>query len=258
DSILKNPVRVEVAPVSSTSDQVSQRLYYVAKADKRKLLLHIMDHEAVTRGLVFTRTKHNANKLEDFLAENGVKAAAIHGNKSQGARQKALEGFRDGKVQILVASDLAARGIDINEISHVINFEMPNEPETYVHRIGRTGRAAAVGLALSFCDQEERKYVTPIERLTKRKIPVVEDHPFAKAGAKDAPYPVTPVRVQNHHSRNSRQGRRNSGENSGGNSGGNRGNFGGQGGSRNRPSGNSTGHVSQGTQRRGSSGSKPS
>jgi ATP-dependent RNA helicase RhlE len=194
DSILVNPVRVEVAPVSSTSEQVTQRIYFVGKVDKKQLLLHVMDHEAVTRGLVFTRTKHNANKLEQFLNDNGVKAAAIHGNKSQGARQKALEGFRAGKVQILVASDIAARGIDIDEISHVINFEMPNEPETYVHRIGRTGRAAASGIAISFCDQEERKYLAQIERIAKLKIPVIEDHPFAKGGAKDAPYIPTPPR----------------------------------------------------------------
>lgn len=178
DSILVKPVRVEVTPVSSTSQQVVQRLYYVARNDKRKLLLHIMDNEAVTKGLVFTRTKHNANKLEAFLKDNGVIASAIHGNKSQSARQKALEGFRSGKVQILVASDIAARGIDIDDISHVINFEMPNEPETYVHRIGRTGRAQARGVAISFCDNEERKHVTQIERTTKVKIPVEADHPF--------------------------------------------------------------------------------
>ncbi|MCX6118482.1 MAG: DEAD/DEAH box helicase [Proteobacteria bacterium] len=181
DSILVNPVRIEVAPVSSTSEQVTQRVYFVPKGDKRALLLHIMDNEAVIKGLVFTRTKHNANKLEDFLEANGVKAAAIHGNKSQGARQKALEGFREGKVQILVASDLAARGIDIDDITHVINFEMPNEPETYVHRIGRTGRAKARGVAISLCDHEERKHLVQIEKMTKLKVPVVTDHPFAKA-----------------------------------------------------------------------------
>ena len=192
DSILKNPVRVEVAPVSSTSAQVSQRLYFVSRSDKRALLLHIMDNEVVAKGLVFTRTKHNANKLEDFLESNGVKVAAIHGNKSQGARQKALESFRHGEVQILVASDIAARGIDIDDITHVINFELPAEAESYVHRIGRTGRAASRGEAISFCDIEERKMVVQIERITKKKIPVVAEHPFAKASQTEAPRPPAP------------------------------------------------------------------
>jgi ATP-dependent RNA helicase RhlE len=167
-----------VTPVSSTSEQVEQRVYHVGRADKRKLLLHILETEDVTRALVFTRTKHNANKLEKFLNDEGIKAAAIHGNKSQGARQRALEGFRTGVVRILVASDIAARGIDVEGISHVINFEMPNEPETYVHRIGRTGRAEARGVALSFCDHEEQGYVATIERMTRKDIPVVTDHPF--------------------------------------------------------------------------------
>lgn len=178
DSILHNPVTVKVTPVSSTSEQVEQRVYHVGRADKRKLLLHILETEDVTRALVFTRTKHNANKLEKFLNDEGIKAAAIHGNKSQGARQRALEGFRTGVVRILVASDIAARGIDVEGISHVINFEMPNEPETYVHRIGRTGRAEARGVALSFCDHEEQGYVATIERMTRKDIPVVTDHPF--------------------------------------------------------------------------------
>ncbi len=212
DSILHNPVTVKVTPVSSTSEQVEQRVYHVGRADKRKLLLHILETEDVTRALVFTRTKHNANKLEKFLNDEGIKAAAIHGNKSQGARQRALEGFRTGVVRILVASDIAARGIDIDGISHVINFEMPNEPETYVHRIGRTGRAEARGVALSFCDYEEQGYVATIERMTRKDIPVVTDHPFtANANA-----PVPPrqqgrrggqPRQHGHGSRQS-QGRR--------------------------------------------------
>jgi ATP-dependent RNA helicase RhlE len=192
DSILRHPVKVQVTPVSSTSEQVEQRVYLVGRADKRELLLHILQSEQVTRALVFTRTKHNANKLEKFLSESGIKAAAIHGNKSQGARQRALEGFRSGNVRILVASDIAARGIDIDAISHVINFEMPNEPETYVHRIGRTGRAEARGVALSFCDLEEQKYLAHVEKVTKKRIPVVNDHPFT-AGA-NAPVPPKPRR----------------------------------------------------------------
>jgi ATP-dependent RNA helicase RhlE len=187
DSILHNPVTVKVTPVSSTSEQVEQRVYHVGRADKKQLLLHILDTENVTRALVFTRTKHNANKLEQFLSESGVEAAAIHGNKSQSARQRALDGFKAGKIRILVASDIAARGIDVDAISHVINFEMPNEPETYVHRIGRTGRAEARGVAMSFCDYEEQRYVATIERMTRKDIPVVTDHPFT-AGA-NAPVP---------------------------------------------------------------------
>ena len=187
DSILHNPVTVKVTPVSSTSDQVEQRVYHVGRADKKQLLLHILDTENVTRALVFTRTKHNANKLEQFLSESGVESAAIHGNKSQSARQRALDGFKAGKIRILVASDIAARGIDVDAISHVINFEMPNEPETYVHRIGRTGRADARGVAMSFCDYEEQRYVATIERMTRKDIPVVSDHPFT-AGA-NAPVP---------------------------------------------------------------------
>ncbi len=178
DNILVDPLKVEVAPVSSTSDQVTQSLYYVGRQDKRNLLLHILKGDNVTRALVFTRTKHNANKIEQFLMQAGIEAAAIHGNKSQNARQRALEGFKKGKVKVLVASDIAARGIDVDEISHVINFEMPNEAETYVHRIGRTGRAEARGVAMSFCDHEEMKHVPQIERVTKKKIPVVTDHPF--------------------------------------------------------------------------------
>lgn len=204
DSILHNPVTVKVTPVSSTSEQVEQRVYHVGRADKKDLLLHILETENVTRALVFTRTKHNANKLEKFLNDEGIKAAAIHGNKSQSARQRALEGFRNGTVRILVASDIAARGIDVEGISHVINFEMPNEPETYVHRIGRTGRAEARGVALSFCDAEEQSYVVAIERMTRKKIPVVTDHPFtANANA-----PVPPRQQRRGGHRSPRQGRR--------------------------------------------------
>lgn len=183
NSILNDPVRVEVTPISSTTELVDQRLYFVSRADKKNLILDIIDHDKVQKGLVFTRTKHNANKLENWLNDHGIKAAAIHGNKSQNARQRALEDFRCGKVRILVASDLAARGIDIDSITHVFNFEMPNEAETYVHRIGRTGRAMATGVAMSFCDHEEMGFLHQIERLTKMKIPLVTDHAYLK----DAP-----------------------------------------------------------------------
>lgn len=183
NSILNDPIRVEVTPVSSTTELVDQRLYYVSRADKKNLILDIIDDDKVQKGLVFTRTKHNANKLENWLNDHGIKAAAIHGNKSQNARQRALEDFRNGKVRILVASDLAARGIDIDSITHVINFEMPNEAETYVHRIGRTGRAMATGVAMSFCDHEEMGLLHQIERVTKIKIPLVTEHAYLK----DAP-----------------------------------------------------------------------
>ncbi len=177
-SILHNPVKVEVAPVKSTSDLIRQALYYVDKTDKRSLLLHILQDPAVASALVFTRTKHGADRVCKDLNKAGVKAAAIHGNKTQSARQNALSSFRNKSLRVLVATDLASRGIDVEELSHVINFEIPNIPETYVHRIGRTGRAGVNGIALSFCDQEEKAYLKDIVKLTAQKIPVIEDHPF--------------------------------------------------------------------------------
>jgi ATP-dependent RNA helicase RhlE len=177
-SILKNPARVEVAPVSSTSERVDQSVYFVDRLNKRHLLLHVLKHEPVTRGLVFTRTKAIANRVTAFLNDNDFTAEAIHGNKSQNARQRALDNFKAGRTKILVASDLAARGIDVEEISHVINYDLPNVAETYVHRIGRTGRAFASGRALSFCDAEEKEYLTAIEKLTRIKVPVITDHPY--------------------------------------------------------------------------------
>jgi ATP-dependent RNA helicase RhlE len=181
-STLDDPAKVEVAPVATTTEQVTQSVYYVNKNDKRPLLLHIVKDPAFTRVLVFTRTKHVANRIAELLTKNGIKAEAIHGNKSQSARQRALEGFRKGTTPVLVASDLAARGLDIDEVSHVINFELPNVPETYVHRIGRTGRADHRGLAISFCDAEERPFLRDIERLIRKSVPVVTDHPYAPKG----------------------------------------------------------------------------
>ncbi len=177
-SILKNPVHVSVAPTSSTSELIDQSLYFVDRPNKRRLLLHVLANPKTARVIVFTRTKAVANRVSTYLNENGIGAEAIHGNKSQNARLRALGNFRSGVTRVLVASDLAARGIDIDEITHVINYDVPNVPETYVHRIGRTGRAANVGEALSFCDAEERSYVINIERVIKKKIPVVSDHPF--------------------------------------------------------------------------------
>jgi ATP-dependent RNA helicase RhlE len=179
--LLTDPVRVEVTPVATTAEKIDQRLYYVEKAEKRELLAHVLKDPAITRTIVFTRTKHGANRVAEQLDKVGVRAAAIHGNKSQSARQKALEDFRAGRIRVLVATDIAARGIDIDGISHVINYELPNVAEQYVHRIGRTARAGAEGTALSFCEVEERPYLRDIEKLTRQKIAVVEDHPFRSA-----------------------------------------------------------------------------
>ncbi|HYB54557.1 MAG TPA: DEAD/DEAH box helicase [Alphaproteobacteria bacterium] len=188
-SILSNPARVEVTPAASTVERVEQRVLFVDAARKRALLAELLKDPAITRALVFTRTKHGANRLAEQLERIGVQAEAIHGNKSQPARQRALDGFRCGATRVLVATDIAARGIDIDGISHVINYELPNVPESYVHRIGRTARAGADGTAISFCDGTERAYLKDIERLTRRPIAVVEDHPFhapARSGVVDA------------------------------------------------------------------------
>ncbi|MFC5285408.1 DEAD/DEAH box helicase [Pedobacter alpinus] len=182
NTILDNPVRVEVTPVSSTADTINQFLYYVDKGNKNDLLLHILDDKAIKTALVFTRTKHGADKVVKVLAAQGIKAAAIHGNKSQNARQNALENFKNQTIKVLVATDIAARGIDIDELAHVINFEIPNIAETYVHRIGRTGRAGANGTALSFCDAEEKEFLKDIHKLINKAIPVIEDHPFPFKG----------------------------------------------------------------------------
>jgi ATP-dependent RNA helicase RhlE len=182
NTILNNPVRVEVTPVSSTADTINQFLYYVDRGNKNDLLLHILADKEIKTALVFTRTKHGADKVVKVLADKNIKAAAIHGNKSQNARQTALENFKNQRIRVLVATDIAARGIDIDELAHVINFEIPNVSETYVHRIGRTGRAGAKGTALSFCDAEEKEYLKDIHKLINKNIPVIEDHPFPFMG----------------------------------------------------------------------------
>ncbi len=187
DSILHDPLKVEVAPVASTAETVAQSLYLVAKGDKPALLAHLLGDQALKRALVFTRTKHGADKVVRHLGQGGINAEAIHGNKSQNARVRALENFRKGTTRVLVASDIAARGLDIDEISHVVNYDLPNEPETYVHRIGRTGRAGASGIALSFCDGEERAFLRDIERLIRKPVPVVAEHPFAAGANRPAP-----------------------------------------------------------------------
>ena len=182
NTILVNPVRVEVTPVSSTADTINQELYYVDKGNKNGLLMHLLETENIRTALVFTRTKHGADKVVKVLNAHGVKAAAIHGNKSQNARQKALADFKDQTLRVLVATDIAARGIDIDELEHVINYEIPNIPETYVHRIGRTGRAGANGTAISFCDAEEKPFLKDIVKLIGKNIPVIGDHPFPFTG----------------------------------------------------------------------------
>lgn len=177
-SMLKSPVRVEVTPVSSTAEKVEQSLIYVDRARKKDLLRHVLLDSSLKRVIVFTRTKHTANRLAELLEKNKVSSAAIHGNKSQGARQKALDMFKAGKVRVLIATDLAARGIDVDGITHVINYEIPNVSESYVHRIGRTARAGMGGAAISFCDVEERSFIRDIEKVIGQKIPVQFDHPF--------------------------------------------------------------------------------
>ena len=176
-TILVNPSKVEVTPASSTAETIQQSMYFVDRKDKRSLLLHVLKTHDIPTALVFTRTKHGADKVAQGLARAGVRAEAIHGNKSQNARQRALLNFKNRQTRILVATDIAARGIDIDELTHVINYELPNVPETYVHRIGRTGRAGASGIAFSFCDAEEKEFLRDIEKLIGLKIPVVEDHP---------------------------------------------------------------------------------
>ena len=180
DSLLRNPVRVEVTPVSSTAEKIEQSVYFVHKRDKQPLLLHLLQEHDIKRSLVFARTKHGADRLAKDLKKAGVRADAIHGDKSQVARQRALTDFKSGKLRVLVATDIAARGIDVDNLSHMINFDLPNVPETYVHRIGRTGRAGASGIAISFCDSEERPYLHDINKLIGLKIPAVEAHPFVQ------------------------------------------------------------------------------
>ena len=178
-SLLSNPVRVEVVPQATTAERIEQRLYFVDKAKKRSLISHLLNDPKMTRAIVFTRTKHGADRLTEQLEKDGFQTAAIHGNKGQGARQQALNSFRKGGIKVLVATDIAARGIDVDDISHVVNYDLPMEPESYVHRIGRTARAGAAGIAYSLCDREERGLLRDIERVIRAKLPVVADHPFA-------------------------------------------------------------------------------
>ena len=178
--ILHNPIQVSVAPEQLTVEAIEQAVFFVPKEKKQALLEYVLDGSHVTRALVFTRTKHGANKVVKHLKQVGIQAEPIHGNKSQSARQGALANFRDGTTRVLVATDVLARGIDVEHISHVIQFDLPNEPETYVHRIGRTGRAGAVGTALAFCAEDERPYLTDIEKLIRTRVSVIREHPYQR------------------------------------------------------------------------------
>ena len=182
NTILKDPVTVSVTPVSSAVETVDQSVYFLEKRNKPVLLTHFLSNNAVSRALVFTRTKHGADKVARHLEKQGIRSVAIHGNKNQNARTRAIASFKSKSPPVLVATDIAARGLDIDDVSHVVNFDVPNVPETYVHRIGRTGRAGASGKAVSFCDPEERGFIRAIERLMKKTIPVLSDHPIYPAG----------------------------------------------------------------------------
>ena len=179
NTLLKNPVHVSVTPVSSAAPLVEQSVYYVAKENKRSLLKHVLKSNSIHHALVFTRTKRGADKVAKELNLNGIKSEAIHGNKSQAARERALKGFKNRSIRVLVATDIASRGIDVDKLSHVINYEIPEQAETYVHRIGRTGRAGTSGTAISFCTLEERGYMKGISKLIRQDISVVSAHPFA-------------------------------------------------------------------------------
>jgi ATP-dependent RNA helicase RhlE len=178
NTILHNPQKVEVTPISSTADTVKQFVYFVDKGNKNDLLVDILQDKNIKTVLVFTRTKHGADKIVKVLIKHNIKAEAIHGNKAQNARQRALSNFKDQSTRVLVATDIAARGIDVDNLQYVINYEIPNISETYVHRIGRTGRAGANGTAYSFCDAEEKLFLRDIEKLISKKIPVIDNHPY--------------------------------------------------------------------------------
>jgi ATP-dependent RNA helicase RhlE len=204
-TLLKNPVHVEITPQATTVERIKQFILFVDSTEKNKLLLKLLKQEHLTSILVFTRTKHKANKVVQFLTKYDIPSAAIHGNKSQAARTKAIANFRSGQVKVLVATDIAARGIDIDNISHVINYELPNLPESYVHRIGRTARAGTEGTAFSFCCADERSYLTSIENLTKQKIEVME-HKYHSDAAKNAKGAAAKPKPKKQFSRRPRSG----------------------------------------------------
>jgi ATP-dependent RNA helicase RhlE len=203
-SILGTPEKVTIKPEQATADKVEQALYYVSKKSKTKLLVHLIQQNEIDSVLIFSRTKHGANKIVKQLDKVQIKSEAIHGNKSQGARQRALENFKNRETRVLIATDIAARGIDVSQLELVINFDLPNIPETYVHRIGRTGRAKNSGIAISFCDIEERPYLRDIQKLIDFKIPIVTQHPFADE-VEELPTKKAPTRGQKNHTKPQRR-----------------------------------------------------
>jgi len=225
DSMMNDPVRVEVAPGATTAEKVDQRVMFVPKDKKRALLSELLNDKDIERVLIFTRTKHGADRVVKHLHQAGVRSDAIHGNKAQNARQRALKDFRNGHIRALVATDIAARGIDVDGITHVINFDLPNDPESYVHRIGRTARAGASGISVSFCDHEERGYLRDIEKIIRQSVPVVEDQPYHSVEIANDPGPGKKVaqRKGGRPGQRRRKGGRSFGGNGGGNGGGKRG-----------------------------------
>ena len=195
--MLFDPVSISITPESITLEAIEQSLMFVMKGDKRGLLTHIIKEERAEKVLVFSRTKHGCNRIVKQLGQDGIEALPIHGNKSQGAREKALGRFRNGTLQVLVATDVASRGIDVSDISHVINLDLPNEPEVYVHRIGRTGRAGQGGISIAFCDENEGEYLRGIEKMIRQDIPVDEDHPFHSEKARSRKGNKAPKKQQN-------------------------------------------------------------
>ncbi|RJP20622.1 MAG: DEAD/DEAH box helicase [Deltaproteobacteria bacterium] len=196
DTILRDPVRVSVAPVSAPAEMVEHRLYYVEKPRKTELLKHLLADDSIRNALVFTRTRHGADRVERILSRANIRAEAIHGDKSQGARERALSSFKKGAIRVLVATDIAARGLDIVELSHVVNYDFPNEPEAYVHRIGRTGRAGLSGIAITFCAFDERPLLAEVERLIQKHLTVVPEHPFASPARPGTPTSLEKGRPQ--------------------------------------------------------------
>jgi ATP-dependent RNA helicase RhlE len=206
DTFLRKPKYVTVTPVSSTAENVEQKIYYVNKEDKRKLLYHIIRNDSISNVLVFVRTKHGADNAVKALKKNGITAEAIHGDKSQNTRQRVLESFKNQEISVLVATDIAARGIDIDNLPFVLNLDLPNIPETYVHRIGRTGRAGNSGIAISFCSQDELPYWKDISRLIKVSVKEVKDHPFGFSAEAEVKEDAKPdLRNKNKEATNSRK-----------------------------------------------------
>ncbi len=257
-SFLDRPVRVEVTPQSTTVERIEQTVMFVDRSDKKLLLQWIVEEDKVTRGIVFTRTKHGANRLSQQLDKMKISSAAIHGNKSQNARRKALEGFKNGDISLLIATDIASRGIDIDGVSHVFNYDLPNEPESYVHRIGRTARAGKSGVAISFCDETEGDYLRDIEKLIGMKVTVDNDHDYhceaavPVPGQRSKPKPKPQGRGGGGGGRGNPRGPRRSSGPSG--SGGRSGSGGGRGGSGGGRSGSGGGRGGSSGGRGGSSG----